>query len=128
LAALGLDTVGLDPTAGAVETDGRMRAGEGLWAIGDVTGKGAFTHMSMYQSALCVRDILGQDGPSADYRAVPRVTFTDPEVGSVGMTEKQARDAGLNIRVAHTDRAAASPRGWFARRRALVKLVSARDM
>ena len=72
-----------------------MRAGEGLWAIGDVTGKGAFTHVSMYQSAICVRDILGQDGPAADYRALPHVTFTDPEVGWVGMTEKQARDAGL---------------------------------
>ena len=66
-----------------------MRAGEGLWAIGDVTGKGAFTHMSMYQSAVCVRDILGQEGPAADYRAVPRVTFTDPEVG-VGRDDREA--------------------------------------
>jgi pyruvate/2-oxoglutarate dehydrogenase complex dihydrolipoamide dehydrogenase (E3) component len=41
-----------------------MRAGDGLWAIGDVTGKGAFTHSSMYQSAVCVRDILDQDGPA----------------------------------------------------------------
>ena len=61
-----------------------MRAGEGLWAIGDVTGKGAFTHMSMYQSAIALRDILGEDGPPARYHAVPHVTFTDPEVGGVG--------------------------------------------
>ena len=57
-------------------------------------GKGAFTHVSMYQGAVVVRDVLGQDGPWADYRAVPRVTFTDPEVASVGLTEKAARDAG----------------------------------
>ena len=99
LADLGLETVGLDPSARSLEVDERMRAGDGLWAIGDVVGKGAFTHVSMYQSAICVRDILGQDGPTADYRALPHVTFTDPEVGSVGMTEKQARDAGLNVRV-----------------------------
>ena len=67
---------------------------DGLWAIGDVVGHGAFTHMSMYQSAIAVASILGKDGPTADYRAVPHVTFTDPEVGGVGMTEKQARDAG----------------------------------
>ena len=53
-----------------LETDERMRAGEKLWAVGDITGKGAFTHVSMYQAAVVVRDILGEDGPWADYRAV----------------------------------------------------------
>ena len=127
LADLGLDTVGLDPSARSIEVDDSMRAGEGLWALGDVTGKGAFTHTSMYQSAICVRDILGQDGPTADYRALPRVTFTDPEVGSVGMTEKQARDAGLDVRVAHAELAAASTRGWIARAPGLIKLVEDAD-
>ncbi len=126
LADLGLDTVGIDPEARVVEVDEQMRAGEGLWAIGDVTGKGAFTHMSMYQSAICVRDILGQDGHTADYRAVPRVTFTDPEVGSVGMTEQQARDAGLTVRVGQTD-LATSARGWIAQAEGLVKLVEDAD-
>ncbi len=126
LADLGLETVGLDPELRAVDVDDRMRAGEGLWAIGDVTGKGAFTHMSMYQSAVCVRDILGQDGPAADYRAVPRVTFTDPEVGSVGLTEAQARDSGLKIRVGGTD-LATSARGWIAKAQGLVKLVEDAD-
>ena len=126
LTDLGLDTVGLDPSARAVEVDERMRAGDGLWAVGDVTGKGAFTHMSMYQAAIAVRDILGQDGPGAAYHAVPRVTFTDPEVGSVGMTEAQARDAGLNVRVGVTD-LASSTRGWIARAQGLVKLVEDAD-
>ncbi len=103
-----------------------MRAGDGLWAIGDITGKGAFTHMSMYQAAIAVRDILGQDGPEAAYHAVPRVTFTDPEVGSVGLTEQQARDAGLNVRVGVTD-LASSTRGWIAKGEGLVKLVEDAD-
>jgi pyruvate/2-oxoglutarate dehydrogenase complex dihydrolipoamide dehydrogenase (E3) component len=75
-----------------------MRAANGVWAIGDVTGKGAFTHVAMYQAGIAVADILGQDGPGADYRALPRVTFTDPEVGSVGLTEAQAREQGLTAR------------------------------
>jgi pyruvate/2-oxoglutarate dehydrogenase complex dihydrolipoamide dehydrogenase (E3) component len=126
LADLGLESVGLDPGARAIEVDEHMRAGEGLWALGDAVGKGAFTHVSMYQSAICVRDILGQDGPTADYRAVPRVTFTDPEVGSVGMTEKQARDAGLDVRVGLSD-LASSTRGWIAGSKGLIKLVEDAD-
>jgi pyruvate/2-oxoglutarate dehydrogenase complex dihydrolipoamide dehydrogenase (E3) component len=66
----------------------------------------------MYQSAVCVRDILGQDGPVADYRAVPRVTFTDPEVGVVGRTEAQARDAGLEVATGMTP-LGSTTRGWI---------------
>ena len=123
---IGVGTVGLDPTARALATDGRMRAADGLWAIGDITGKGAFTHMSMYQAAVAARDILGQDGPEAGYHAVPRVTFTDPEVGSVGMTERQARDAGLSVAVGSTD-LASSTRGWIHGASGLVKVVADRD-
>jgi pyruvate/2-oxoglutarate dehydrogenase complex dihydrolipoamide dehydrogenase (E3) component len=99
---LGLDTVGLDPAARTVEVDERLRAGDKLWVIGDVTGKGAFTHVSMYQSAVALRDILGEEGAPASYHAVPHTTFTDPEVGGVGMTEQRARDAGLRVRVGST--------------------------
>ena len=126
LGDLGLETVGLDPAAKSLEVDDTMRAGEGLWAIGDVVGHGAWTHMSMYQSAICVRDVLGQDGPRADYRATPHVTFTDPEVGGVGMTEKQARDAGLNLRIGRQDMSANS-RGWINRAQGLVKLIEDAD-
>jgi pyruvate/2-oxoglutarate dehydrogenase complex dihydrolipoamide dehydrogenase (E3) component len=101
---LGLESVGLDPTARTLEVDDRMRVAgvESLWAIGDVTGKGAFTHVSMYQSSIAKRDLLGEDGPPAAYDALPHVTFTDPEVAGVGMTEEQARDAGLTVRVGST--------------------------
>jgi pyruvate/2-oxoglutarate dehydrogenase complex dihydrolipoamide dehydrogenase (E3) component len=112
LAALAVESVGLDPTAGAVPTDGQMRAGDGLWAVGDVTGRGAFTHVSMYQAEIAVRDILGQPGPDADYRALPRVTFTDPEIGAVGLTERQACERGLRVRTGVVS-LASSTRGWI---------------
>lgn len=126
LTDIGLDTVGVDPSARFVDVDERMRAGERLWAIGDITGKGAFTHMSMYQSTVAVRDILGRDGPWADYRAVSRVTFTDPEVGSVGMTEQQARDGGGDIRTGLS--ADLGSRGWIAEAEGLVKVVADGDV
>jgi pyruvate/2-oxoglutarate dehydrogenase complex dihydrolipoamide dehydrogenase (E3) component len=120
---VGLDTVGLPDDLKVVETDERMRAGERLWAIGDITGKGAYTHVSMYQAAVVVRDALGEDGPWADYRAVPRVTFTEPEVASVGMSEKAARDAGLDVAVSTGDLGA---RGWLAKEQGVIKLVADR--
>jgi pyruvate/2-oxoglutarate dehydrogenase complex dihydrolipoamide dehydrogenase (E3) component len=125
LSDVGLDTVGLDPAARSIETDERMRAGDRLWAVGDITGHGAFTHVSMYQGAVAVRDLLGEDGPWADYRAVSRVTFTDPEVGSVGMTEQQAREAGLRVATGHAQMPESS-RGWIhqAGNDGLVKLVA----
>jgi pyruvate/2-oxoglutarate dehydrogenase complex dihydrolipoamide dehydrogenase (E3) component len=109
---VGLETVGLDPEAATVRVDGHLRAGERLWAVGDITGRGAFTHVSRYQAAGAVADILGKGGPPADYRAVSRVTFTDPELASVGMTEQQAREAGLTVRtgLAQIERSA---RGWL---------------
>lgn len=107
---LGLGTVGLDPSARSLEIDERCRLAEGIWAIGDVTGKGAFTHVSMYQSGVALRDVLGQDGPPARYHAVPHTTFTDPEVAGVGLTEQQARDRGLSVRVAT---GGLGSRGWL---------------
>ena len=112
LGDIGLETLGLDPADARLVTDERMRAGEQLWAVGDITGRGEYTHVSLYQAGVAVRDILGEDGPWADYRALSRVTFTDPEVGSVGMTEEQARAAGLDVRIGCADMAESS-RGWI---------------
>ena len=75
-----------------------MRAADGLWAIGDVTGIGAFTHLAVYQARIAASDILGIPGFTADYTALPRVTFTDPEVGSVGLSQAAAQAAGLKVR------------------------------
>jgi pyruvate/2-oxoglutarate dehydrogenase complex dihydrolipoamide dehydrogenase (E3) component len=128
LAAIGIAAVGLDESARAIGVDERMRAAPGVWAIGDVTGKGAFTHVAMYQAGIAVRDILGQDGPGADYRALPRVTFSDPEVGSVGLTEAQACEQGLTVRTGITQ-IPSSARGWIhkAGNEGFIKLVEDAD-
>ena len=131
---LGLETVGVDADVPSLDTDGRMRVlqdgvpADGLYAVGDVVGKGAFTHTAMYQASVAVRCILGADGPEADYRAVPRVTYTDPEVGSVGLTEQAARDEGRDVRSATVDLAESS-RGWLHHvgNEGLVKLVAEGD-
>jgi len=128
LAALGVGAVGLDEQAATITVDEHMRAGDGVWAVGDVTGRGAFTHMSMYQARIAASDILGDTTESADYRAVPRVTFTDPEVGAVGVTEATARDGGVSVRTALTQ-VPSSARGWIhkAGNDGLIKLVEDSD-
>jgi pyruvate/2-oxoglutarate dehydrogenase complex dihydrolipoamide dehydrogenase (E3) component len=67
-----------------------------VWTAGDATGELLFTHVGTYEAELVVDDILGMPR-HRDYRVVPRVTFCDPEVASVGLTERQARDAGADV-------------------------------
>lgn len=100
LTDLGLEAAGLDSAAESLEVDERMRVTDSIWAMGDVTGKSLFTHVALYQSSIVAADILGKEHQPARYDAVPRGIFTDPEVGAVGMTEAEARDAGLDVVVA----------------------------
>ncbi len=125
LAALGVGAAGIDERARAIVVDDRMRAAPGVWAIGDIVGKGAFTHMSMYHAGIVVADILGTEHHGAEYHAVPRVTFTDPEIGAVGLTEAQARAEGLDVRTSLTP-LPSSARGWIhkAGNDGLIKLVA----
>jgi pyruvate/2-oxoglutarate dehydrogenase complex dihydrolipoamide dehydrogenase (E3) component len=128
LAAVGTGAVGIDESLRAVPVDGHMRAAPGVWALGDITGKGAFTHMSMYQAGIVIDDILGRDRTAAEYHAVPRVTFTDPEVGAVGLTEAQAREQGLAIRVGGAS-VPETARGWIhkAGNNGFIKLIEDTD-
>ncbi|GHJ12047.1 dihydrolipoyl dehydrogenase family protein [Micromonospora sp. AKA38] len=169
LEELGLDTVGVDATQRYLPVNDRMHVTEGIWAVGDLTGEGAFTHIAMYQAGIVVADVLdhtrrtrgGPDAsgtasvvggaagvvsavggamsaggstvapgsvPVADYRALPRVTFTDPEVGAVGLTEQQARDRGINVQIGYTD-LTSSTRGWIHKtgNAGFVKLVADAD-
>ncbi|MQA84431.1 MAG: NAD(P)/FAD-dependent oxidoreductase [Streptosporangiales bacterium] len=112
LAALGVGAVGIDESGKAIPVDEHLRAATGVWALGDVTGKGAFTHMAVYQAGIVAADILGERTPSAEYHAVPRVTFTDPEIGAVGLTEGQARELGLRVRIGSAP-VPSSARGWI---------------
>jgi pyruvate/2-oxoglutarate dehydrogenase complex dihydrolipoamide dehydrogenase (E3) component len=96
--------------------------------VGDVTGIGPFTHVSMYQARIAAPDILGQDPPPADYRALPRVTFTDPEIGSVGLSQRAAEERGLSVRVG-VAQVPDSARGWIhkAGNRGFIKVVEDAD-
>jgi pyruvate/2-oxoglutarate dehydrogenase complex dihydrolipoamide dehydrogenase (E3) component len=103
---VGLESVGVEPGR-HLTVDDDMVVKDGLWAIGDIVGRGAFTHVSMYQSERVARSILGEPLGAYD-TSLPRVTFSDPEVGGVGLTEHQAREQGINVRIGLTDLAASS--------------------
>ena len=83
---LGLEALGVKLEKQGCVVDERLRAADGVWAVGDVTGVALFTHVGKYQGRLAARDVAGQE-VRADYRAVPAVTFTDPQVASVGRTD-----------------------------------------
>lgn len=84
---LGLETVGIAPgKRGEVPVDARQRAAEGVWAIGDASGIWPLTYVGKYQGRIVAANLLGAER-EADYTAVPRVVFTDPQVASVGESE-----------------------------------------
>ena len=109
---IGLDTVGLDPSVRSLTVDDHMQVAPGLYAIGDITGRGAFTHVAVWQARVLIAHLKGEDEPFGGYHGLAWVTFTDPEVGRVGKSEQQARDAGLRVRtgVAPIPR---NSRGWI---------------
>jgi pyruvate/2-oxoglutarate dehydrogenase complex dihydrolipoamide dehydrogenase (E3) component len=80
---LGLETVGVDADAHGVPVDAYLRAAERLWAIGDVNGLWPFTHVGKYQGEVVAANILGQPR-QANYEAVPRVVYTDPQAAAMG--------------------------------------------
>ena len=127
LNGLGLEAAGLDSSAGSIGVDDHLRAADGIWAMGDITAKGNFTHIALYQASIVEADILGESPPPADYSSLPRVTFTDPEVGAVGMSEADARGAGLDVVVTVKD-VSATFRGWLhgPGNEGIIKLVADR--
>ncbi|HEX3507167.1 MAG TPA: NAD(P)/FAD-dependent oxidoreductase [Candidatus Dormibacteraeota bacterium] len=88
-----------------------LEAAPGVYGAGDVTGLGGFTHLAYYHGQVVARRLRGEDA-RADHSAVPRVTFTDPEVASVGMSEAAAREHGIEVEIASTD-PAESARGYI---------------
>jgi dihydrolipoamide dehydrogenase len=80
---LGLETVGIEPDTHGIPVDAHLRAAEGLWAIGDVNGLWPLTHVGKYQGEVVAANILGTPR-RADYEAVPRVVYTDPQAAAVG--------------------------------------------
>ncbi len=108
---IGLEAVGIQPDAKGLKIDERCRAADGVWAIGDVTGVLPFTHVGMYQGRITAADIAGRPA-RADYTAIPRVVFSDPEIAAVGLTESRARERGLEVATARVALADAIARPW----------------
>jgi len=98
---LGLETVGIQTNGRAIPVDARLRAGERLWAIGDVNGIWQLTHVGKYQGRIVAANILGEPR-EANYEAVPRVTFTDPQAASVGAADAAFSATALVSEVAKT--------------------------
>ena len=83
---IGLETVGIEADSRGIPVDAHLRAGERLWSIGDVTGMWPLTHVGKYQGEVVAANIRGEPR-EANYEAVPRVTYTDPQAAAVGATE-----------------------------------------
>jgi dihydrolipoamide dehydrogenase len=92
----GLETLGITDAERGIPIDALGRAGEGVWAVGDVTGVAMLTHVAKYQGRLVVDNIDGQER-RLDYRAVPRVIFSDPEIAFVGMSAEEAAHKGVAV-------------------------------
>src|SRR5258708_24914139 len=103
-----------------------LQARVGIFGCGDITGLGGFTHLAYYHGQIVARRLRGEDA-RADHTAVPRVTFTDPELASVGLSEAAARERGLNVVTASTD-PAETARGYIHDfHGGMLKLIGDRD-
>jgi dihydrolipoamide dehydrogenase len=98
---IGLETVGVEPNPHGIKVDEYMRAGERLWAIGDVTGIWPLTHVGEYEGDVVAANIAGESHP-ANYEAVPRVTYTDPQAAAVGVLEAEYSSTTLVSEVPKT--------------------------
>ena len=104
LEGLNVDELGIETTRTGIAVDGRLRTSvPGIWAAGDVNAVAQFTPVAQYQARIAVADMFGHDPPAADYSVLPTAIFTDPELGSVGLTEEQAREQGHDVEVARNE-------------------------
>ena len=101
VAGIGLETVGVEAGPHGIPVDAQLRAGERLWAIGDATGIWQLTHVGKYQGEVVAANILG-GSREANYEAVPRVVYTDPQAGATGATEAEHSATARVAEVAKT--------------------------
>jgi mercuric reductase len=101
---LDLEAAGIETTRAGVAVDGRLRTNvPGIWAAGDVNAVAQFTPIAQYQARVAVADMFGEEPEPADYSALPTSIFTDPELGSVGLTEEKAREQGHDVGLGHNE-------------------------
>jgi pyruvate/2-oxoglutarate dehydrogenase complex dihydrolipoamide dehydrogenase (E3) component len=119
---LGLEQLGVEISRRGIEVDEGLRAADGVWAIGDCTGVALFTHVGKYQARVAAKNVAG-GAAKADYRAIPAVAFTDPQVAMVGDTERVGTVSG-RWEMTQTARASTYER---PRRPGFVKVVADPD-
>jgi dihydrolipoamide dehydrogenase len=124
---IGLDEVGVDTDGGFVAVDDHGRTSvEGIWAVGDVIPTLGLAHASFAEGMLVADQLAGLDVVPIDYRGVPRVTYSHPEVASVGYTEAEAEDSGFEV-VVEQFRFQVLGRAAMAKATGTVKLVAEKD-
>jgi mercuric reductase len=97
---LNLEAVGIDTTEAGIAVDDHLRTSvPGIWAAGDVNAVAQFTPIAQYQARVAVADMFGDTVPAADYSVLPNSIFTDPELGSVGLSAEQAQEQGYEVEV-----------------------------
>jgi len=101
---LGLETVGVEYNEGAIQIDEFCRTSvEDIYAIGDVTGPPWLAHVASAQGHVAVEHAFGKQARPLDYSAIPGCTYCQPQVGSIGLTEQQAREQGYDVKVGRFD-------------------------
>jgi pyruvate/2-oxoglutarate dehydrogenase complex dihydrolipoamide dehydrogenase (E3) component len=95
---IGLDSLGVEADDTGIPVDDRCRITrtDGLWAVGDVTGTALFTHVAQYQGRIVAANILGGDRRT-DYKGIPRMVFSYPEIAAAGLTEEESREQGMDV-------------------------------
>jgi mercuric reductase len=122
--ALALDRIGVEASPRGIVVDERQRSSvDGIWAAGDAAAGPMFTPTAQYQARIAIDDMFGNADRRADYRILPNAIFTDPELGSVGLTEAEARAQGHDIEVVKHPLSAVTRAQFSTSRRGLYKIV-----
>jgi len=125
---LALDRVGVEVTRGGIVVDERQRTSiDGIWAAGDVAAGPMFTPTTQYQARVAVDDMFAGGTRSADYSILPTAIFTDPELGSVGLTESEASEQGYDVDVVKHPLSAVTRAQYTGTKRGLYKIVFDRE-
>jgi mercuric reductase len=121
---LRLDAIGVDIGRGGIVVDGHQRTSvPGVWAAGDVAAGPWFTPTAQYQARIAVEDMFGNGSRTADYSVLPTAIFTDPELGSVGLSEADARAAGYDAAIATHPLRAVTRAQYYGMKHGLYKIV-----
>jgi len=121
---LGLEAIGVDVGRGGITVDGHQRTTvAGIWAAGDVAAGPWFTPTAQYQARVAVDDMFGDGSRSTDYSVLPTAIFTDPELGSVGLSEAEARAAGHDVGIATHPLRAVTRAQYYGTKHGLYKIV-----